>query len=477
MPIRAGVGRGRQQRRIGGVGNIGQRTDGPTRPPLIRNGKIAYRSGTDGDRGTDITDASPRDDGRADEQLACVRGQANDENSVIIAAVFKRDVTSSIWNQRCSAVGVAISAGHRHSSVAAAGTAKCIGISRISRQGHSEIGPPQPVAIRVAERGRTGVIGHQGGGAAGHGEDSKLIRLRSQTSRVCIQRRTAGSEGECVQNDRLGSRGKSLPGWIAVVGEIIEGTGQARIAAGAQLRNVIGSRSRIGRADVREDVGAHRLQTKTKHSVVIVTAAGGDRAAADGDERDFAAGVSVVCRHRQRSIAAARWLSAESIRVGLVRAERHVDPAPLQPVAVGEIGIRRAERDEQRRRASAHRVNAQIIRRRARVRAVAAARIQSTRLDGDRYEIHCVGSGGERLAGGRIVVGVVIEPVRKGLVALGRELGDVVRAWTRRDHDVRQSLRVQNARQADGEKQHYNQTANGGAHYTSVTQMNLKNSR
>ena len=196
----------------------------------------------------------------------------------------------------------------------------------------------------------------------------------------------------------------------------------------------------------RRNVGAHRLKTQIENRVKLVAAAGGDGAAADGNQRNFAASVGVVCGHGQCRIAAAARLDAESIRVGLVRAQPHIQPAPFQPVAVGETGIRRADREEQRRRAAAHRIYAQIIRRRGRGRAVAAPGIQSPRLDGDRHEPHRIGAGGERLTRGRTVVGVVIEAVRLvrvGRVAQGRELVNVVRARTWRSRsDVRKRLRV-----------------------------------
>ena len=187
------------------------------------------------------------------------------------------------------------------------------------------------------------------------------------------------------------------------------------------------------------DIGGRRLQAEVKYRVILVAAAGGAGAAGDRNDRDFTAGVGVR-GHGQRRPTAAGRLNAERKRVRFVRCQQHIQPAPLQPITIDETRIGRAERDEQRRRAVAHRVDAEIIRRRARRRAVTVAGIQSRCFDGDRHELHCVGSGGEGLTDGRVVVGEIIQPVGPGLVAARGQLKNIICPRTRRGVDIRKSL-------------------------------------
>ena len=184
------------------------------------------------------------------------------------------------------------------------------------------------------------------------------------------------------------------------------------------------------------------METQIENRVKRVAAAGSNRAARSGNGHNFAAGV-FVRRHGQRRVTAGGRLAAKGERVGFVRAQRHVDPAPFQPVAVSETGVRRTERNHQRRRAATDRIKAQVIRWCGRRCAVTTAVVKPRRLDGQGREVQCVGSGGEGLPHGRIVVGVIIYPVGRGLVALGRKLGNVVRPRRGRDRpDVRERLRA-----------------------------------
>src|SRR5205807_179431 len=94
---------------------------------------------------------------------------------------------------------------------------------------------------------------------------------------------------------------------------------------------------------------------------------------------------------------------------------------------------------------------------RRRGRSIATARVQPSRLDGDRRESHRVRPGGERLANGRVVVGEVIDTVRPGRVATGRELGDVVRPGAGgRQPEVRERLRTYPGCPIAGEKTEQN---------------------
>jgi len=91
------------------------------------------------------------------------------------------------------------------------------------------------------------------------------------------------------------------------------------------------------------------LQTQIKHRVKAVAATRYDRAAGEGNGHDFTARVGVGS-HGQGRVTAIGRLPAKGERIGPVGGERHVQPAPFQPRAVSEAGVRRAEGNQKRRR-------------------------------------------------------------------------------------------------------------------------------